>query len=117
MTNEASQREVALRYIRRLTEKSLVEFFYEALRERCGDEQNEFRDHFVLATAENVEGTRPDGIEKWALGVVGLPSDDRPWSDSAVISQFGTCKGCGLEIGCWSKQIRCPVCSRDVSGT
>ena len=116
MTDEASEREVALRYIRTLTEKSLVEFFYEALRGRY-NEQNEFRDHFVLATAENVEGTRPDGIEKWAVSIVGLPSDQRPWSDNAVISQFGTCKGCGLEIGCWSKQIRCPVCSREVSGT
>jgi hypothetical protein len=112
--DQTDAREGALTYLRSLSEKSFTEFFYEAVRDRPKDDI--FDKHFVLATVENVEGTE-SGVQDWVLSVVGLPADDRHWSNQAPIYQAGNCRRCKLDVMSWSKQIRCPICGAEAYGT
>jgi hypothetical protein len=52
-----------------LTKKSLAEFFYEAVPKSFHGNPEQFREHLVLASVENVEGLREDGLEHWVLSV------------------------------------------------
>ena len=107
MTNRAE----LIKAIRGLTNKQLVELFYEAVEGRrvYEGEQDLWDSHLVLASAFRDRGA-DDAI--WKIELL-CPTVDQVWVDDASICQHG--EHCGVETGLdpvpWTSSerwIRCP---------
>ncbi len=97
-----------------LTDKRIVELFYEAVKGRRTSDIKEWRGHLVLADWQKVEN------EHWEVQFVALADKsayDGPWADDAPISQSGECIECANSVCSWAKHAICPVCGNGVNCT
>jgi hypothetical protein len=100
--------------LRALSDKQLVETFYEAVQGRhiYSAERNAFDAHLVLANASR---DRQETTERrWTVELI-CPAPDQDWVDDAPICQAG--EHCGMPTTSWAKHSICPVCGGEVRGT
>jgi hypothetical protein len=106
------QRLEILNWVQELTDKQLVEFFYEAVQGRkISGENDDFRKHFVLAIATSREIKELSSWSSWKLYTLGL-ADNQSWVDDAIICQHGYC--CNHDVISWAKNAICPICEGKV---
>lgn len=108
-----TKREEVIEILRGLTDKQLVDLFYDAVRGRYiyQGEENLWDAHLVLANA--VRDRTTDG-SPWRIEMLCQASDQQ-WPDDAPLCQHG--EHCGIETVSWAKRSRCPVCGGEVYGT
>jgi len=94
-------------WLRALTDKEFIEFFYKHLSARRieGDGITEMDNHLALA---EVRRLRDDcgGWRPWTVEL--LCTSPRPSADNAPIMWRGEC--CGIQTGSWRRFATCPVC-------
>jgi hypothetical protein len=126
-----------MKWFKNLTDKQLVEFFYQAVQGRrnvSGNSEVYNQEHFVLALASRTRDViySDDFIydpfteveefgpwEPWKIRVLALHSREKysdGWADEAPICQAGTCV-CGHATLCYAKYGECPVCGEICWGT
>lgn len=119
-----------IEWFRKLTDKQLVEFFYQAVQGRriSGDGEDYHEEHLVLANASRMrdylnpksESEELGPWENWELQLLALYDrnncSDR-WSDDAPICQMGRCTCNPHEVLCYDKYATCPICGSPVYGT
>ena len=108
-----TKREDLIETIRGLTDKQLVELFYDAVAGRhiFKGEENLWDAHLVLANA--VRDRTTEGAT-WHLELL-CPAPEQDFEDNVPICQHG--QHCGLATVSWSKHSRCQVCVGEVYGT
>ncbi len=114
------QRAIATDYIKGLSFKQVVEFFYETTGSTTmwvyedEEESRHFQDikeHLVIARALGENDV--EGNFVWRLNAVALEDSDRyngaTFSDDSSPNQRGQCN-CGHHLTSWTKHVVCPVC-------
>ncbi len=105
-----NERVTALYYLSKLSDKAFAEFFYEAVRDRNTSDIKQWKGHFVLADAEQVEG------EPWEVVLIASQDsrDNAKWANDVPICQSGQCRSCTNLVRSWTKTAICPVCGQHV---
>jgi hypothetical protein len=102
-----------------LSDKQLIEFFYEATKGRFiyRGEESYMQSHLVISNASRLKKDN-DVWEEWSLASIGEHDPKKylnSWADDSPICQSGRC--CGYEIISWAKNVVCPICGKEVYAT
>ena len=113
-------------WFKNLTDKQLVEFFYQAVQGRriSGDGEDYHQEHLVLANASRyTDGidseTKSENSDLWSLELLAIfdrQHNQSKWDD-APICQAGNCKCNTHNILSYDKYSTYPICGSPVSGT
>lgn len=101
-------RKNAVSFVRSLSEKEFVEFFYDATAERSFGDVAEYQNHLIIADSESIDG------EAWETDFLALPEERAHWSADAPICQSGKCGKCTARVRSWAKNALCPICGKAV---
>lgn len=121
--NSEEQKKIALDYIRGLSEKELVDFFYDSISNR--NEFKEFDDGFEiknLCITQSSFGKFNKKLDEVHYSeFMALPSEETAGVDFIVkakdIHEQGECDKCKAEIISVSKEAICPICGELVECT
>ena len=109
-----------LQWIKGLTDKQLVEFFYESTQNRhiYSGEENYVLSHLVLANATKTKNDNDENWGRWKLEI--LCSHDPKhypdgFDDNGALCQFSSC--CEQTTVSYVKNAICPICGQKVYGT
>jgi rubrerythrin len=103
------------KWLSKLTDVELVDFFYAHMRDRniYRAEGRHRQSHLVLAvSSRDVEDNGE--AEPWRLQL--LAPANETWAADSPICQFGACAVCGHATASVSKDAQCPVCLNPVRG-
>jgi hypothetical protein len=99
-----------IQYLKGLSDKQLIELFYEACHSRnIYPLEPDLQAHLVLANA-----VRDYDTPEFELELL-CPTPGQELADDALICQFG--EHCGQKTASWSKNCICPICGSEVYGT
>jgi hypothetical protein len=90
-----------------LTDKQIVEFFYEAVSERTTSEIDGECGHFVMANTSKLPDEKRDTV---FLALPDPAEYSGEWADDCAIYQTGQCIECGSWVRSFAKHVICPIC-------
>lgn len=118
-----------MEWFKNLTDKQLVEFFYQAVQGRriSGNGEHYHQEHLILANASRMrdyhnpesESEEFGPWEHWEIDLLAVHDQQNSsgWVDDAPICQMGGC-GCNEhQVLCYDKRAICPICGAPVYGT
>ena len=108
-------RDELIETVRGLTDKQLVELFYEATQDRhiYELEKENIQARLVLGNAVRDLDDR-GRWSAWKLEIL-CPTPGESWADDSPICQAG--EHCGHDTASWAKNATCPICGGEVYGT
>jgi hypothetical protein len=109
--NKEDNKEQFIKWLRSLSDKQFVEFFYEVVKDRNTSDIEKWNGHFILSDTECVEN------EEWETDHIALHDPQEcpeGWADDVPICQSGTCSSCGAEVRSWAKHAICSICKNKV---
>ena len=118
-----NKKDESINYIKTLSEKELVDFFYEATQNRRV--HNEYEDGFEIETlciVQSAFGKYSNEIDTESYHeFMALPTDelkDLEWvKKEQNITEQGKCSKCKVLILCVTKEAICPICNNIVECT
>ena len=119
-----------MEWFQRLTDKQLVEVFYQTVQGRriSGEGEDWHQEHLILVNASRTRdyldfesGSEELGPwEPWELQLLAFMDGKyypQGWDDESPICQMGRCSCNPHEILCYAKDTICPICGKSVYAT
>jgi hypothetical protein len=104
------------KWLSKLTDVELIDFFAEQMRDRnIYRAEGRYREaHLVLGVSSRDREDNGDA-GPWRLQVLAR-AVGKKWTGDVPVCQFGTCTTCGHQTASVSRTAQCPVCLEPVSG-